>query len=93
MKKLILLAALLVNTSGCALFCSPRDPNTGVSVASYREALEKIRANVVEIKSDIEDVTYDPVIKEADLQLMDATITLCDDTLAGKNAGSAEAGQ
>ena len=81
-----LLAVVLVFTPGC---CVERNPETGVSVTSYVEAITKIRSNIAEIRTDIAAVSYDPTIKEADLQLIDATIHLCDDTLAGKNAGVA----
>jgi hypothetical protein len=92
MKYLIqsLLVTALVFAPGC---CTSRDPATGVSTDSYREALTRIRSNIAEIRSDVVLVDYNQDIKEADLQLIDATITLCDDTLAGKNAGAETSGQ
>lgn len=88
MKKLILIVALLV-TPAC---CPPtRNTETGVSVTSYTEALTKIRDNVAAIRTDVAAIDYNKDLKEADLQLIDATITLCNDTLAGKNAGAAPA--
>jgi hypothetical protein len=92
MKYLIqsLLVTVLVFAPGC---CTTRDAATGVSTDSYREAISRIRTNIAEIRSDVAMVDYTPEIKEADLQLIDATITLCDDTLAGKNAGAETSGQ
>jgi hypothetical protein len=75
---------------GC---CVERNPDTGVSVTSYVETITKIRSNIAAIRTDVSAVTYDEDIKEADLQLIDATMTLCDDALAGKHAAPTEGGQ
>jgi hypothetical protein len=90
MKSLtrFLLVAALVLAPGC---CTTRNADTGVSVESYVEGITKVRANIAEIRSDLIAADYDATIKEADVQLIDATITLCDDMLAGKNAGTAPA--
>jgi len=87
-----LLAAILVVTPAC---CAERDSVTGVSVTSYRESIAQIRSNVLEIRADLDAVAYDAEVKKADLQLIDATVALCTDTLDGKNAGVAptESGQ
>lgn len=91
MKLLLsgLLAVVLVLAPGC---CTERDSTSGVSVESYKEALTQIRGNIATIRSDVAEITYHPVTKEANLQLLDATISLCDDTLAGKAAGTAATG-
>jgi hypothetical protein len=84
-----LFVAVLVVTPAC---CTERDAATGVSVTSYRESIAQIRSNVLEIRVDLEAVAYDAEIKKADLQLIDATVSLCTDTLDGKNAGVATTG-
>lgn len=86
MKKLVTLVLALA-LAGC---CTTRNPDTGVSVDSYVAALKKVSSNVAEIRSDIATLDYDPELKKAHMQVMDATVTLCDDTLAGKNAGGDE---
>lgn len=70
--------------AGC---CTTRDAATGVSVESYRSAITQLKTNLVEVRKDISDVDYDADIKKAHLQLIDASVALCDDTLVGKNAG------
>jgi len=85
MLRGLVMVALMISPVGC---CTARDEQTGVSVDSYKAAITKVRSNIAEIRSDVATVTYEPAIKAADLQLIDATIALCDDTLAGKTAGA-----
>lgn len=91
MKTKSILLALVLVVSGC---CGhERNTTTSVSVESYVEAITKIRGNIAAIRTDVDAVTYNEDIKKADLQLIDATISLCDDTLSGKNAGAETSGQ
>jgi hypothetical protein len=87
--KLLLSGLLAAVLMGC---CTERDSTSGVSIASYKEAVTQIRGNIATIRSDVAEITYHPVTKEAHLQLLDATISLCDDTLAGKVVGVAVVG-
>lgn len=89
MKTKSILLALTLLVGGC---CTERNAVTGVSVESYVEAITKIRGNIAAIRTDVDAVTYNEDIKKADLQLIDATLSLCDDTLAGKDAGTASTG-
>lgn len=93
MKKLIgvmVLVVALIALSGC---CSTRNAETGVSVDSYVAALEKVKSNLEDdLKPAMEelldkDTAHIEPWKESKRNLLDDTITLCDDALQGDKAG------
>jgi outer membrane murein-binding lipoprotein Lpp len=86
------IVAIVLFTSGC---CTTRDKVNSVSVDDYRAAIEQIKSNLeTNIKPAVVEVmaTSDKSDewKQAKLELIDDTITLATDTLAGKNAGKTE---
>lgn len=89
-QSIVLVGVLLA--PGC---CSTRDAETSVSTDDYKAALNRVRTNLVDnIRPSVAeimsaDTTHLPEWKEAKLDLIDDTVTLIDDTLAGKNAGTA----
>ncbi len=97
MRKLVVMSALivaLVALSGC---CTTRNPDTGVSVESYVQTLEKIKSNLEDdLKPSMEellaaDTAHIEPWKQAKRDLMNDTITLCNDALLGDEAGRSEA--
>lgn len=91
-----LVAALLL-FPGCHSAETCTHPETGVSIASYVEALSKVKSNLGTIREgyaesmDKAKPPYVPELKEARLGLVDATVTLCDDTLTGAKKGDEKA--
>ena len=89
MRKFWLALTLVALTGGC---CTTRDGDTQVSAESYKAALTKVQSNLKDrirpALADLldKDTTHGDAWKSAKLGLIDDTLTLCSDTLAGKNA-------
>ena len=93
MKRLVGAAAitLALLAVGC---CGTRDPSTGVSVESYKKAVTQIHDNLKTVvkpamEAALAESKKSDKWKEAQLGVVIDSITLCEDTLAGKNAGVA----
>lgn len=99
MMKRLLQSVLLVT---CLTACpsTERHPETFVSVESYHAAIAQIRSNLVlQVKptmvTALGESTKSVEWKTSQLDVVDDTITLCDDVLKGAKAGTAttESGQ
>lgn len=85
----VCIMAVVLAAPGC---CSTRDTESGVSTDDYKAAIEQIKSNLSNnIKPTVSDLMAESARpdewKTAKLELIDDTITLCEDVLAGKNAG------
>lgn len=89
------LVGLLVMPVGCCAV----DPATGVSIDEYKAAITRIRDNLqTNIRPAVAavmsaDATHSKEWKEAKLGLIDDTVVLANDVLAGKNAGKTDGDQ
>lgn len=87
-----LAGAMLLFMAGCHSPAACTHPDTGVSIESYVEALDKVKENLGKIDKGYAEAldrakpAYVPELKEARLGLVSATITLCDDALLGSKA-------
>jgi len=91
--KNLLRSAIIVTIVLFAPGCASTD-SYGVSHENYRAAIEQIRSNLADhIKPTVQEVfaggEMSQIRRNATMDLMSDTLTLCDDTLAGKNAGAA----
>lgn len=76
--------------------CTCTHPDTGVSIESYVEALEKVKDNLGTIRTGYAEAMdrgepYVPELREARLGFVDATSTLCEDALVGDGTPETEA--
>ncbi len=91
----VLLLVVLLLIPGCHSLETCTHPDTGVSIGSYVEALDKVKSNLGEIRTaydesmGLADPEYVPELREARLGLVDATTTLIDDALTGSNRDEA----
>lgn len=95
LTRAAVVAAILL-TPAC---CATRDAESGVSTDEYKAAVARIVSNLeIHIRPAFtdalgNDATHSDEWKEAKIGLLDDTITLGKDVLAGKDAGKSEGGQ
>jgi len=92
-------AAAFIGVLLLPIGCCGVDSTTGVSIDDYKSAITRMRDNLQDhIRPAVaavmsSDTTHSNEWKKAKLELIDDSIVLANDTLAGKNAGSSGGGQ